>query len=70
MTAQPIYCINCGKPVKASAPMVNMTTGLVLYAPDFAYRVRPSEDQGWFEIGPDCYRKVVKAGRAGYRRDR
>jgi hypothetical protein len=28
--------------------------------------VRPSEDQGMFEIGPDCYKKVVAAGRDGY----
>jgi hypothetical protein len=61
-----IHCINCDKPVKPNAPMVTMSIGLRLYGPDFADRVRPSEDQGMFEIGPDCYKKVVAAGRDGY----
>lgn len=60
-----IHCILCGKPVKASAPMVNLTIDGRLFGPDFAYKVRPSNDQGWFEIGPDCYRKVLAAGPKG-----
>jgi hypothetical protein len=60
-----IHCVLCGKPVKPSAPMVRMTTENVLYGPDYDYKVRPAHDQGYFEIGPDCYRKVLAAGPAG-----
>ena len=60
-----IYCILCKKPVKPSAKMVRMTIGLVLYGPDFDYKVSPSQDQGYFEIGPDCYKRVLNAGPKG-----
>jgi hypothetical protein len=62
-----VVCIVCGKPVKASAKMVHMRTDARVFTDDFDYRVSPSNDQGWFEIGPACYRKVYAAGRDGFR---
>jgi len=62
-----INCLVCGKVIKrsATAELVHMSNRGRAYGPDFSYQVRPADDQGWFEVGPDCYRKVVRAGRGG-----
>lgn len=67
MSTQPIYCINCSKPIKGEPRLVHMTTGNRLYLEQHWPEATPEhDDQGSFEIGPDCYRKVAKAGAAGY----
>jgi hypothetical protein len=63
--AEKIYCILCKKPVRASADMVLMSIDGRLFIADHKGQVSPANDQGWFEIGPDCYRKVAKAGPSG-----
>lgn len=60
-----IYCIVCGKPVRASARMVHMRTDNKVFSEDFDHKIGPGNDQGWFEIGPDCLRKVQDAGAQG-----
>lgn len=65
----PIYCIVCRKAIRAGSRMVHMRTDARVFIEDFSSQVSPSNDQGWFEVGPNCYRKVVKAGRSGFRLD-
>ena len=61
-----IYCLVCKKPVKASSRLAHLRTDLRVFSEDHSGQVDPRRDQGWFEVGPDCYRKIVKAGREGF----
>ena len=65
MAAEVIRCVVCDKPVKHSGPMVVMSTRGFVYAEDHAGKVPASQDQGWWEIGPDCLKKVQRAGPQG-----
>lgn len=61
----PIYCLVCRKPVRAGSPMALLRIDQVVFGPDHANRVPPSWDQGWFEVGPDCYKRILRAGPRG-----
>lgn len=59
-------CVLCHKKLKQAAPdMVIMRTDGMLFAEDHKGRVPPSQDQGWWEIGADCLKRVQRAGPAG-----
>jgi len=65
---EPTRCLICRKALKGEPSLVHMSTLSVVYAEGHDAAVTPEQDQGWFEVGSDCYRKVVKAGDAGLRR--
>jgi len=65
-----IKCIICGKAIKGESALVIYRTDGVMFAEAHAAQVPADQDQGWFEIGPDCNRKVQRAGAEGFRRVR
>jgi hypothetical protein len=66
-TADTIKCLICHKPVKGNANFVQMAVDGRLWTERNAPVLDEANDQGAFEVGSDCYRKVSAAGAAGYR---
>lgn len=62
-----LVCIVCGRPIKGGSKMVHYRTDNIVFGPDWESEFTPRTDQGFFEVGPDCYRLVVAAGRGGFR---
>jgi hypothetical protein len=62
-----IRCIRCGKLIKGEARMVQMRIDGTLWTARHAPALEERENQGWFEVGSDCYRKVGAAGPVGIR---
>ena len=65
-----VYCAICNKRIRRveEAEMVQMSTGGRFWTERNAPALPEREDQGWFEVGSDCYRKVNAAGTAGFTR--
>ena len=62
-----VRCIICRKIIKTPQFMVHMRTDGRLFALGLDPKMDEREDQGWFDIGPDCLRLVTATGKDGYR---
>lgn len=57
-------CLLCGSWITGTTRMVELTTdGYVVYPGDGTCASVPNS-QGGFPVGPDCWRKIVKAAKA------
>jgi hypothetical protein len=65
MTEKP-RCYVCRKTLKGEPSWAHLRTDLYLFASDQDPIVTGApDDQGWFEVGPDCYRRIRAAGLDG-----
>lgn len=69
MSPEPIRCIVCDRVIRDRFPrtvQMSTRTGRLYAAVNLpGGMLPPSEDQGWWDVGVTCYRKVAAAGAEG-----